>query len=45
MGKIIEQDVMWVSHRDQREDLVRRAATWHLQDRILNYGAKTVVFD
>jgi hypothetical protein len=24
MGKIIEQDVMWVSHRDQREDLVEK---------------------
>jgi len=55
-GPIIEQDVMRVSHRDQREDLMEkgrdlervvlsRAVKWHLQDRILNYGAKTVVFD
>ncbi|HVW86083.1 MAG TPA: formyltetrahydrofolate deformylase, partial [Bryobacteraceae bacterium] len=55
-GPIIEQDVMRISHRDQLEELVEkgrdlervvlsRAVKWHLQDRILSYGAKTVVFD
>jgi formyltetrahydrofolate deformylase len=55
-GPIIEQDVMRISHRDQLEELIEkgrdlervvlsRAVKWHLQDRILSYGAKTVVFD
>jgi formyltetrahydrofolate deformylase len=55
-GPIIEQDVVRCSHRDNIEDLVRkgrdlekvvlaRAVRWHIEDRILVYGNKTVVFD
>ncbi len=55
-GPIIEQDVIRASHRDTPEDLVRkgrdlertvlsRAVRWHLEDRVLVYGNKTVVFE
>jgi formyltetrahydrofolate deformylase len=55
-GPIIEQDVIRTSHRDAVEDLVRkgrdveravlaRAVRWHLEDRILVYGTRTVVFE
>jgi formyltetrahydrofolate deformylase len=55
-GPIIDQDVARCSHRDSVEDLVRkgrdlekvvlaRAVRWHLDDRVLVYGNKTVVFD
>ena len=55
-GPIIEQDVTRISHRDQVEDLIQkgrelerivlsRALMWHLEQRILCYGNKTVVFD
>ncbi len=55
-GPIIEQDVVRCSHRDAIEDLVRkgrdleklvlaRAVRWHLQDRVLVYGNKTIVFE
>ena len=55
-GPIIEQDVVRCSHRDSVEDLVRkgrdlekvvlaRAVRWHVEDRVLVYGNKTVVFD
>jgi formyltetrahydrofolate deformylase len=55
-GPIIEQDVIRCSHRDSVSDLVRkgrdlektvlaRAVRWHLNDRVLVYGNKTVVFD
>jgi formyltetrahydrofolate deformylase len=54
-GPIIEQDVIRASHRDTVEELVRkgadvernvlsRAVRWHLDDRVLVYGNKTVVF-
>ena len=54
-GPIIEQDVIRVSHRDSVEDLVEkgrdlektvlsRAVRWHIGNRILLYGNKTVVF-
>jgi len=54
-GPIIEQDVVRCSHRDSIQDLVRkgrdlekvvlaRAVRWHLDDRILVYDNKTVVF-
>ena len=54
-GPIIEQDVVRVSHRDTVDDLIRkgrdlekvvlsRAVRWHLENRILLYGNKTVVF-
>jgi len=55
-GPIIEQDVMRSSHRDSVEDLARkgrdlekvvlaRAVRLHLEDRVLVYANKTVVFD
>lgn len=55
-GPIIEQDVVRASHRDAVEDLVRkgrdlekvvlaRAVRSHLDDRVLVYGKKTVVFE
>ncbi|HYP90037.1 MAG TPA: formyltetrahydrofolate deformylase [Polyangiaceae bacterium] len=55
-GPIIEQDVVRASHRDAVEDLVRkgrdlekvvlaRAVRAHLDDRVLVYANKTVVFD
>ena len=55
-GPIIEQDVIRASHRDSVADLVRkgrdvertvlaRAVRWHLEDRIVVTGNKTVVFD
>jgi formyltetrahydrofolate deformylase len=55
-GPIIEQDVVRISHRDQVENLVQkgrdlervvlsRAVKWHLEQKILCYGNKTVVFD
>ena len=55
-GPIIDQDVARISHRDRVEDLIgkgrdlerivlSRAVRWHLEQRILCYGNKTVVFD
>ena len=55
-GPIVEQDVVRCSHRDAVRDLIRkgrdlervvlgRAVRWHLEDRVLVYGNKTVVFD
>ena len=54
-GPIIEQDVVRIYHRDTIEDLVQkgrdiekvvlsRAVRWHVENRILLYGNKTVVF-
>jgi formyltetrahydrofolate deformylase len=54
-GPIIAQDVEHVSHADTPEDLVRKgrdierrvlaqAVAWHLEDRVLLNGHKTVVF-
>jgi formyltetrahydrofolate deformylase len=54
-GPIIEQDVVRVSHRDTVEDLIRkgrdlekvvlsRAVRWQVENRVLLYGNKTVVF-
>jgi formyltetrahydrofolate deformylase len=54
-GPIIDQDVARVSHRHDVSDLVRlgrdlernvlaRAVQWHLEDRIIVFGNKTVVF-
>jgi len=54
-GPIIEQDVQRVNHRDQVEDLkqigkyierivLARAVRWHIEDRILTYENKTIVF-
>lgn len=55
-GPIIEQDVTRVSHKHDANALVRlgrsierevlaRAVTWHLEDRVLVHGNKTVVFN
>lgn len=55
-GPIIQQDVARVTHRHDVEDLVRKgrdlerlvlaqAVRWHLENRVLVYGHKTVVFD
>jgi formyltetrahydrofolate deformylase len=54
-GPIIEQDIVRISHRDNVPDLVRkgkdlerivlaRAVRYHLENRVLVYGNKTVVF-
>jgi formyltetrahydrofolate deformylase len=54
-GPIIDQDVERITHRDAPDDLVRkgrdierrvlaRAVRYHLQDRVLLNGRKTVVF-
>ena len=55
-GPIIEQDVVRISHRDTVEDLLQkgrdlekvvlsRAVRWHIENRILLYGKRTVVFN
>lgn len=55
-GPIIDQDIVRVSHRRTAEDMQRlgrdvektvlaRGLTWHLQDRVLVNGNKTVVFN
>jgi formyltetrahydrofolate deformylase len=54
-GPIIEQDVIRVDHSDTAADMVRRGRDierlvlarglrWHLEDRVLVHGNKTVVF-
>ena len=54
-GPIIAQDVEHISHADTPSDLIRkgrdierrvlaRAVGWHIQDRVLMNGMKTVVF-
>jgi formyltetrahydrofolate deformylase len=54
-GPIIEQDVIRVDHSDQPDDLVRygkdiekavlaRGLRYHLEDRVLVHGNKTIVF-
>jgi formyltetrahydrofolate deformylase len=54
-GPIIEQDVARISHRDSLDDLLQkgrdlekvvlsRAVRWHVENRVLLYGNKTVVF-
>ena len=55
-GPIIHQDVAHVTHRDTVDDLVRlgseverrvlaRAVRWHLEDRVLVDGNRTIVFE
>ncbi|MBA1244712.1 MULTISPECIES: formyltetrahydrofolate deformylase [Pseudomonas] len=55
-GPIIEQDVVRISHSHSTEDMVRlgrdvekmvlaRGLRYHLEDRVLVHGNKTVVFD
>jgi formyltetrahydrofolate deformylase len=54
-GPIIEQDVARVSHREHADTMVQlgrdiertvlaRAVKWHLEDRVLVHGNRTVVF-
>lgn len=54
-GPIIEQDVERVSHRDEvptlremgenvERHVLARAVRWHLEDRVLVHGNKTIVF-
>ena len=55
-GPFIEQDVVRISHRDTLDDLLQkgrdlekvvlsRAVRWHIENRVLLFGNKTVVFD
>jgi formyltetrahydrofolate deformylase len=55
-GPIIEQGVVRISHRDSLEDMVEkgrdvekvvlsRAVRWHVENRILLYGNKTIIFE
>ena len=55
-GPILHQDVAHISHRDGAEDMVRigreverrvlaQAVRWHLEDRVLVNGIRTVVFE
>ncbi|RNE49691.1 formyltetrahydrofolate deformylase [Corynebacterium alimapuense] len=55
-GPIIEQDVIRVTHKDSPEEMQRlgrdaekrvlaRGLRYHLEDRVLVYGNRTVVFD
>ncbi len=55
-GPIIEQDVIRIDHGDSVADMVRqgrdietlvlaRGLRWHLEDRVLVHGRKTVVFN
>lgn len=55
-GPIIEQGIERISHRDQVEDLIQKgrdlervvlskAVRWHIENRILLYANKTVIFD
>ncbi|MEW5309513.1 MAG: hypothetical protein WDW38_001398 [Sanguina aurantia] len=55
-GPIIEQNIARITHRDSVADMIRkgrdlerlvlaRAVRWHLDDRILVHGNKTVVFE
>jgi formyltetrahydrofolate deformylase len=55
-GPIIEQDVARVTHREGVDSLVRtgadierlvllRAVRWHLEDRVLVHGNRTIVFN
>jgi formyltetrahydrofolate deformylase len=54
-GPIIEQDVVRIYHRDTVDDLIQkgrdiekvvlsRAVRWHVENRVLLYGNRTVVF-
>lgn len=54
-GPIISQDVIAISHRDNKHDLIRegkdiekrvlaKGLRYHLEDRVVIYGNKTIVF-
>jgi formyltetrahydrofolate deformylase len=55
-GPIVNQDIAHISHRDSVEDMIRigreverrvlaQAVRWHLEDRVLVDGIRTVVFE
>jgi formyltetrahydrofolate deformylase len=55
-GPIIEQDIIRISHKDSLKDLVRkgrdlerlvlaRALHYHLDDRVLVHGRRTIIFE
>lgn len=55
-GPIIEQDITRISHRDQVDNLIQKgrdlermvlskAVKWHIDNRVLLYANKTVIFD
>jgi formyltetrahydrofolate deformylase len=55
-GPIVNQDVAHISHRDSVQDMIRigreverrvlaQAVRWHLEDRVLVDGIRTVVFE
>ncbi|MGK9368196.1 formyltetrahydrofolate deformylase [Melioribacter sp. Ez-97] len=55
-GPIIEQDVIRISHKDSLKDLIRkgrdlerlvlaRAVDLHVNNRVLQYGKKTIIFE
>jgi formyltetrahydrofolate deformylase len=55
-GPIIEQDVIRITHKDSLKDLIRkgrdlerlviaRALDLHINNRVLRYGKKTIIFD
>ncbi len=55
-GPIIEQGVVRITHRDSVDDMIRegknlermvlaRAVRWHLENRVMIHGNKTVVFN
>ncbi|MGB5147098.1 MAG: formyltetrahydrofolate deformylase, partial [Porticoccaceae bacterium] len=55
-GPIIDQDIARISHHDSVDDMVRkgkdiekivlaRGLRFHLEDRVLIHGNKTVVFE
>ncbi|WP_100657982.1 formyltetrahydrofolate deformylase [Alteromonas flava] len=55
-GPIIEQDVMRISHSDSAQDMVRKGkdcektalangVRYHLEDRVIVHGNKTIVFE
>jgi len=55
-GPIIEQGVVRITHRDSLEDLIEkgrdlekvvlsRAVRWHIENRILLYNNKTIIFE
>jgi len=55
-GAIIEQGVVRITHRNSLDDLIEKgrdiekvvlsgAVRWHIENRILLYGNKTVIFE
>lgn len=55
-GPIIQQDITRITHRDSVSDMIRKgkdlerlvlsqAVRWHLDDRVMVHGNKTIVFE